>query len=150
MYKKIIFVFISVFVLTGCSDKYFVCETNIENTDLNYTLTAKYKIYYNKNYVTKIEKKEKYNSNDKNIINYFNDYKNLELNNLNDLYGGFDYEIKVDNKNVIIKNNIDLKITNIKKMVKDNYLNEYYVVNNKLTTTGAKYYYKERGAVCDE
>lgn len=150
MLKKVIFMCISIFLLTGCSDKYFICKANIENNDMNYKLEAKYKIYYNKNYVTKIEKEDIYTSDDKSIINYFNDYKTLELDNSNDLYGGFEYKIDLTREKVKIETVIDLSIADVKKMVNNDYLSEDYVIGNKLTTTGAKYYYKERGAICGE
>lgn len=150
MLKKIIFITISVFFLTGCTNKYFVCNANIKNSDMNYKLEAKYKIYYNNNYVTKIEKEEIYTSEDKKIIDYFDDYKALELSNSNDLYGGFEYKIDSTLKKVKINTIIDLNAVDIKKMVNNNYLDEDYVIGNKLTTTGARYYYKERGAICGE
>lgn len=149
MYKKIIFLCICIFLFTGCSDKYFICTINLENEDMNYSLDSKYKIYYNKNYVTKIEKEDIYKSEDSDIVIYFNDSKNLELSNSNDLYGGFNYNIDRTREEVKIKTIIDLSITDVRKMVNNSYLNEDYVVGNKLTTTGAKYFYKDRGAICE-
>lgn len=134
----------------GCSKKdYITCNVQIDNDIQNYTMTGIYKIYYDNNYVTKIEKEEKYISQDKTMVDYFNESKSLEYYNLNDLYNGFEYKIDSNDTSVSIGVNIDLSLVDIKKMVKNNYLDKNYVINNKLTTSGIVKIYESKGAICD-
>ena len=44
---------------------------------------------------------------------------------------------------------MDMNLIDIKKMVKNKYIDRDYVVSNKLTTGGIKNMYKEKGATCD-
>ncbi len=149
--KKLIKLFsiLVVLLICGCGkEKYITCTKNINNTNENYTLSATYKIYYNKSYVTKIEKEEKYTSSDKTVLDYFKEYNELNYGNLNDLYGGFDYKIDSNKEFVSINTIIDLSVSDLKKMVNDGYLDKDYVVSNKFTTGGAKRYYESIGATC--
>jgi len=99
--------------------------------------------------VTKIEKEESYKSDDKNTIDYLKKSNELNYSNLKDVYGGYDYEIKSDKISLNINTTIALDNVDIKQMVKDNLIDSDYVVSNKLTISGAKYFYKEKGANCD-
>ena len=147
--KKIILL-IFVLLLMGCSKKdYITCNVEVDNSIQNYSMIGTYKIYYDNNYVTKIEELEKYISQDKTMIDYFNESKNLEYYNLNDLYNGFEYKIDSNDTTVNIGVNIDLSLVDIKKMVKNNYLDKNYVINNKLTTSGIVKIYESKGAICD-
>ena len=148
---KKIFSIAIILIICGCGkEKYITCTNEINNTLENYTLTATYKIYYNKSYVTKIEKEEKYTSNDKNVLDYIEEYNELNYSNSNDLYGGFTYTIDKDKEYVSIKTDIDFKIADVKRMVREGYLDKDYVVSNKFTTGGAKYFYEAVGATCKE
>ncbi len=140
-----------VLLICGCGkEKYITCTNNIDNTQGNYKLNATYKIYYNKSYVTKIEKDEKYTSNDKSVLDYFEESNDLTYSNSNDLYGGFTYNIKRNKEYVSINTVIDFNIADIKKMVREGYLDKNYVVSNRFTTSGAKKYYEAIGATCEE
>lgn len=142
--------FIFLILLTGCSkEKYFTCKINIANEMQNYTLNAEYKVYYKKSYVTKVEKKEVYKTQNEDTLDYFYEYKNLEYVNLNNLYGGFTHEVKKSADEVKLKATIDMSLVDIKKMKKDKYISSYYIVSNKLTTGGIKNIYEEKGAICD-
>lgn len=146
----IILLFINIFLLTGCTkDEYFVCEINLDNEIQEYHLDATYKVYYKKSFVTKIEKEEIYISSNKDTLNYFNEYKNLEYLNLNNLYGGVIHTVNLKQDKVSVNAIIDMSLTNIKQMVKDKYIDNNYVTSNKLTTGGIKNIYKEKGAICD-
>ena len=147
---KILICIISLVVLSGCGkDKYYTCKININNDVQNYSLKGIYKIYYDGNYVTKIEKSEKYISSEIDVLNYFKEAKELYYNNLKDIYGGYEYKIDIKDEDLSLIINIDLSKLNIKDMVYDGYINEYYVVSNKLTTSGVKELYKSKGAICD-
>lgn len=147
--KKIISLVFILF-LVGCSkEDYITCNVEVDNNIQNYNMEGTYKIYYKDNYVTKIEKKENYISPDESVIDYFAEAKNLEYYNLNDLYGGYTYTIKRNKKSINLDADIDMSLVDVKEMVKDKYLDNDYVISNKLTLSGAKYFYKSKGAICD-
>lgn len=150
--KKIftIILFINILLLTGCGkDNYFTCKINIDNDMEEYKLNAEYKIYYKNSFVTRIEKEEIYISENEDILQYFDEYKNLEYNNLNKLYGGITYTVNLIDNKVILFSDIDMSLVDIEKMVKNKYIDKDYVVSNRLTTGGIKYIYKAKGATCD-
>ena len=150
MRKLFILSFVCIILLAGCSKKkYFTCEINLDNNIQNYYLDAKYKVYYKNSYVTKIEKEEIYISEEEDTLNYFNEYKDLEYLNLNNLYGGTTYNVDLKDNRVIVNATIDMSLMDIKSMIKNKYIDKDYVVSNKLTTNGIKELYKSKGATCD-
>ncbi len=139
-----------VFLITGCGkEKYITCNINLKNDVEDYTQNSVYKIYYKNNYVTRIEKNDVYKSEEKSTLDYFNEYKNLEYSNLNDLYGGYSYNIEYINDSINISSVINIENVDLKKMILDGYLSSEYVVSGKLTTSGIQYFYKSKGATCD-
>lgn len=147
---RILICIISLVILTGCGkDKYYTCKINIDNEIQKYSLNGIYKIYYDGNYVTKIEKSEIYTSSEADVLNYFKTSKELYYNNLKDIYKGYEYKINLTDEELTLDINVDLSKLNIKDMVYDGYINEYYVISNALTTSGAREYYKSKGAICD-
>ena len=147
--KKIVLLLIVV-LLTGCSkDKYFTCKINLNNEQMEYHLNATYKVYYKNSYVTKIEKQEIYKTDNEDTYNYFNEAKNLEYLNLNNLYGGVTHTISLEENKVILDATFDMSIVDIKKMIKNKYIDRDYVIGNNLTVGGIKNIYKEKGAICD-
>lgn len=147
--KKIIVLIIALF-LVGCTkEEMITCNIEVDNDLQNYTMKGIYNIYYKDNYVTKIEKKEQYISPDEDIITYLNDSKNLEYYNLNDLYGGYTYEIKNSETALAITSKIDLSLVDLKKMEQDKKIDKDYVVGNRLTTSGIVRVYESKGAICD-
>lgn len=147
--KRIVLLLIVV-LLTGCSkDEYFTCEIDLNNEQMEYHLNATYKVYYKNSYVTKIEKKEIYETDNEETYNYFNEAKNLEYINLNNLYGGITHTISLEDNKVILDATYDMSIVDIKKMEKNKYINSYYITGNNLIVGGVKNIYKEKGAICD-
>lgn len=147
--KKIIIIIFALF-LVGCSkEEMFTCNVEVENNLQNYTMKGVYTIYYKDNYVTKIEKKEQYISPDEEIINYLKESKELEYYNLNDLYGGYTYEVRDSETSVAIISNIDLSLVDLKKMEQDKKIDKDYVIGNKLTKSGIVRVYESKGAICD-
>ena len=147
--KKIIVLIIALF-LVGCTkEEMITCNIEVDNDLQNYTMKGIYNIYYKDNYVTKIEKKEQYISPDEDIITYLNDSKNLEYYNLNDLYGGYTYEIKNSETALAITSKINLSLVDLKKMEQDKKIDKDYVVGNRLTTSGIVRVYESKGAICD-
>lgn len=146
--KKLISI-ILILILCGCSkEKYFVCTSKITNNIQEYELFGTYKIYYENTFVTKIEEEEIYISKNKETLNYFYEYKNLDYNNLNNLYGGISHILEKENTKVKFNSVLDFSIIDIEKMLKNKYLSRDYVVSSKLTTSGSKYIYESRGAIC--
>ena len=142
--------FISVLFFTGCSkEKYFTCKIDLTNKQQEYYLNAEYKIYYKNSFVTKIEKEEIYISENEDTINYFYEAKYLEYLNMNNLYGGTIYTLEKKESKVKLNASIDMETADIKKMIKNKFIDRDYVVSNKLTTGGIKNIYKEKGAICD-
>ena len=147
--KKIIILIFALF-LVGCNkEEMITCNIEVDNDLQNYTMKGIYNIYYKDNFVTRIEKKEQYISRDKEIINYLNESKSLEYYNLNDLYGGYTYEIKSSKTSIAIISNIDLSLVNLKKMEQDKKIDKDYVLNNRLTKSGIVRVYEAKGAICD-
>ena len=117
----ILIMFIVCILLTGCSnDKYFVCKIDLDNEIDEYHLDAIYKVYYKNSYVIKIEKEEIYITQNKDTLNYFNEYKNLEYLNLNNLYGGITYKVDASQDKVKLNATIDMNLVDINKMIKNN------------------------------
>lgn len=146
--KKIIVIMFILF-LVGCSkNEYITCNIDINNEQQNYIMRGSYKIYYKDNYVTKIEENEKYISNDEYMLEYFNESKNLDYYNLNDLYGGYTYNINKNENNIDLSVIIDIESVDIKNMIKDKKIDQDYIVGNRLTTTGAIKIYESKGAIC--
>ena len=147
--KKIVLLLI-VILLTGCSrDKYFICKIDLNNEQMEYRLNATYKVYYKNSYVTKIEKQEIYETDNEDTYNYFNEAKNLEYLNLNNLYGGVTHTIDLEENKVILDATFDMSVVDIKEMIKNKYIDRDYVIGNNLTVGGLKNIYKEKGAICD-
>jgi len=150
MRKHLLIGFISIILLTGCTkEEYFTCKIELNNEVQEYKLDAEYKVYYKNSYVTKVEKKEIYISDNRDTLDYFYEYKNLEYTNINNLYGGVTHNVIKDSNQVILKSVFDMNLVDIKKMIKNKYIDRDYINSNKLTTGGIKNIYKEKGAICD-
>ena len=146
-----IIILILLLVITGCSsDKSFICKMDIENDIQDYKLDGTYTIYYKDSYVTKIEKIEKYNSTNQDTLDYLNEYLNLDYENLNIKYNGYTYDVLLSEDYVRLESVIDMNLVDVKKMKKDNYIEEDYVIGENITTSGIKYFYEQKGAICEE
>lgn len=147
--KKIFIYLFLLFLMTGCSKvEMITCDTVLYNEIEEYKLKAKYNIYHENNFVTKIEKEEIYESEKDSTLEFFEVSKELEYKNLRDLYGGTIYLVKNKKDKIVINVVMDLNELNIKQMVKDKYIDKDYVVAGKLTTGGIKKIYESKGAIC--
>lgn len=144
--KKLIILFIAIF-MCGCSNKYIICKVEKKYND--YSFIGEYKVYHKKTFVTKIEKYEKYTSNNKDIIKYYSEYLDLDYLSLSDKYGGYEYNIYKEKDKVEVNCNINLSEVDLKQMVSDKYLSKYYVNKGKLSLGGIKLYYKDLGVSCN-
>jgi hypothetical protein len=139
-----------IILLTGCTkDKYFTCKIDLNNELMEYNLNAIYKVYYEDSYVTRIEKNEIYETENKETLNYFNEYKSLEYMNLSNLYGGIVYTVDLKENKVILDATFGMSVVDIKEMIKNKHIDRDYVIGNNLTVGGIKNIYREKGAICD-
>lgn len=146
--KKIILLIIIV-LLTGCSTKHITCTMDKENESMDYTLNAKYDIYYKGKYVTKVVKKETYSTVNKDTYNYLSKAKDLEYSMLNSAYGGYNYKIDLIDNSVIINTTIKIKDLDVEKLVSDKKIDKYYTAKEKILLSGLKRHYEEKGAICE-
>ena len=145
---KVLILFLILFI-TGCGkEKSLICNIDIKNNIQNYSVTGYYKVYYKGDFVTRIEKREKYLSDEKSVIDFFEESKELEIYNLSDRYGGVIYSINSTGNSVIIKVKIDFKEFNVDQMSKDGNIDSDYVLGGKLKVSGIKRLYEEKGAIC--
>ena len=130
------FLFLTFFLLVGCTkEKSFNCKIDIYNEVDEYKLIANYKIYYKNTEVLKIEKDEKYISDNEKTLEYFNEYKKLEHENLNNLYGEVLYNISDSENEVIIKSTIDI--------INDSYFKDKEELNYSYNGGTINYNFKE-------
>ena len=81
---------------------------------------------------------------------YLSDAKDIEYSSLNSKYGGYTYNIETSKNKVSVNVTIILNSVDLKKMIDDRYLSDYYVNKNKLSLGGIKEFYKSKGAVCEK
>ena len=144
--KRLFIILSFIFFITGCSkENYFICKIDLVNDINEYKLDAIYKVYYKDTYVTKIEKEEIYTSENNDTLNYFKEYKQLEYTDLNNLYNGYSYEVKLINNKVKLNTTIDMSLVDVGKMIKNNYIDKDYVISGKISVGGIKNIYKEGG-----
>lgn len=145
---KKIFVLILIILLTGCKSKYITCTINLNNDSMNYSLDAKYKIYYKSKYVTKIEKEERYITENKDTYKYLSDSKELEYSMLNNSYGGYKYTLDKTRTGIKIKATVDISKLDVQKMVSDKIIDKYYTSKDEILLSGIKKYYESKSAIC--
>lgn len=102
---------------TGAS---LVCTTDHDYTELNYVIGSKYVVFAeDDNKVTKIVSKEIINSTDQTILDDFENYLN-ENHNVAIQYGGYTYDVKREEEQVISNVTIDYSEFDIVKFAKEN------------------------------
>lgn len=144
------FCLISILFLVGCGrDKYKTCNMNITNKSQEYTQNSNYKVYYRGKYVTKIVKYDNYMTDNEVTLDYLVQSKKLELADFSDVYGGLEYNVALDENNIKIQAIIDMSKVDIDKLKVNDYLDYDYVSSDRLTLTGAKYFYEAKGFTCD-
>ena len=150
MKLKVCFLIVLCILLSGCGkNNYFYCKINVENNLEGYKLKGTYKITFKGNFVTYIEKKETYTSDDTDIISYFRQAKDLEYSNLLNNYGGVEYKVTNSERITQIEAKINVDKMDIKQLSKDGLIDKDYVTSNKISINGIKHIYEAKGAVCD-
>lgn len=149
---KKIFIIFCLFLLSGCfnSEKIMICKSNIKNDMQNYKSDVEYKIYYKNNLVTKTIVEESYYTNKDEVIKYFETSLSATYNNLNELYGGYDYTIDQGDGYITFKTVINYEKVDLKKMYKNGLNNNYIKKDGTLTINSAKKMYEKKGAECRE
>jgi len=138
MRKHLLIGFISIILLTGCTkEEYFTCKIELNNEVQEYKLDAEYKVYYKNSYVTKVEKKEIYISDNRDTLDYFYEYKNLEYTNINNLYGGVTHNVIKDSNQVILKSVFEILKSEILDLTKD-IISSLVSILSKLTVSSLK------------
>lgn len=151
--KKIIstLFLVLVFSLTGCGNKEAVIECNLNSKDPsnNYELKTDYIIHSKGNIVEYVETKETVISDKQSVLEYFKEYVESTYKSMNDTYGGYTNETKLDDNTLVSTTKVDYAKMDVEQFVKDNTAMKSYVnKNNQIKVEGIKKIYEQLGAVC--
>lgn len=147
--KKIIPVLI-ILICCGCGkDRSMLCTSKINNDNQNYKGDITYKIYYKGSRVYKIDIEEIYRSDEEEVIKYFDEARNIYYEELNKKYGGYSLKKDVYENKINLSVNIDYEKVNIRKMIKDGYIDLSYTKGGYLTKNGVKVILTDRGMKCE-
>lgn len=151
--KKIIstLFLVLVFSLTGCGNKEAVIECNLNSKDPsnNYELKTDYIIHSKGNIVEYVETKETVISDKQSVLEYFKEYVESTYKSMNDTYGGYTNETKLDDNTLVSTTKVDYTKMDVEQFVKDNTAMKSYVnKNNQIKVEGIKKIYEQLGAVC--
>lgn len=172
-YLKIFLVFVISFVLVGCGNnsedvekepngkiaeekeevktKVVSCKLEKEDTANSYTLVTTYELTVEDEIVKQNKMKEVITSSSQDMLTYFETYMKTTYESMNSKYGGYEYSITNDGKQVISNTTIDYTKVDIEKMVEDDASMKLMVnSDNKVTLSGVKTVYKTLGIECDE
>jgi len=126
------------------------CKSNIKNESQNYEASIIYKVYYKNNTVVKTIINETYTSQDKDMLDYFEQSLKITYDNFNILYKGYSYSYKIKENSITFNTTIDYNELDLKSMIKDSKISKDYVrENNTLSISGAKNMYEDKGASCE-
>lgn len=144
----------SICLLVGCGNKskeeVINCNLKMTETGDNYTIEAKYTIYGKDDIVTKVSTTEIVESEDTEILDYFEEYLNSTYSELNDTYSGYDFKVTKEEGKVTSDVNIDYSAVDMEKYIENNTAMKSYVNDdNKLTIENAKLIYESLGATCE-
>lgn len=131
--KKIVFIIISCFILTGCN-KTMKCSLDTNNEI--FKIKHSYKISYKDNNILKVSDDVSYIIKDKSLIENFSALLDISKNNFNNY--GIKYEYKEDKNKLSLVSYYELSKLNddvINEFVGTRSLNEY---KKKLTDLGYK------------
>lgn len=152
---KFLMVITFIVILSGCTTKVeervVKCTLNQSYEDQNYEIESVYNIYTDGKVVNKVETTEIVTSNSDEILDYFENYTNTLYTNMNNEYGGYDFDILKEDDKIISDTKIDYTKLNRQKLVKDqpvmkNFMNDEYM----LTLEGIKSMYEQMGATCED
>ena len=149
-YIKSLLVLLVVTVLSGCSSKLDTAECSFESKQSDYKIESKYKIYYKKNIVKKVDIDEVISSSSKDKLEEFSNSFKSQYESNNSMYGGYTYNIKINKDKLKLSVSIDYTSFNMKKFIDNNAaMKEYVDKDNKLTLDGAIKMYEASGSKCN-
>ena len=136
----------------GCSKKSdnLSSKCSLESNQKDYKLETNHKIYSKKDVVTKVETKTTITSSNKEKLEQFEKDLTSQYKSLNNTYGGYDYDIKINGDKLTISVTVDYTKYDMKKFVDNNIaMKEYVNDKNEFTLDLAKKYYSSTGAKCE-
>ena len=136
--------------LTGCSEEtgQVVCTLSSKDAINEYELVSEYKINYKGDFVESVETTETVTSESEDILNTFESTLNETYKKMNDVYGGYTYEVTKEKGKVVSNVEIDYNTMDVEQLVKDQPTFKSYVEDNKLSVEGLKTIYESTGATC--
>lgn len=149
---KILSLVFAIVLISGCgSKKEFVktCTLTSNDPTTGYKLNAEYKIYGQGDVANKVVTVETVATDDKDSLDYFEEYFKSTYDSINETYGG--YTNKVTNKDgkVTSETTVDYNKMNLEQYVKDNSAMKNYVnKDNKMLVDGLVKTYEALGATC--
>lgn len=152
---KFLTVFVFSIILVGCTfkdeERVVKCTLTQNNAAQNYKLESEYNIYTDGKVVNKVETIETATSDNAQILSYLENYEKTLYTNMNNSYGGYDFNINNENGVVKAITKIDYTKLDREKLAKDqpslkNYMND----DNMLTLKGIKSMYEAMGATCEK
>ena len=151
MVKKFLILFIFLLYLSGCSSKEGIvsCSINKNEELLGYNINSVYFIKYRDNYVIEVIGKDIITSEFNDILDNLEEELKTGYQELEDLYGGHNYEVIRDNNKLISNLNINFKDLKLEEYIKDIPLLTNYYKNNKLLKEGLITYYEDGGYICN-
>ena len=151
MIKKLVILMVISLYLTACNNKNGTINCTMSQNEelLGYNITSNYSIIYKDNYVTEVNGQDI-------IVSDFNDtIEELEneltsgYDELNELYGGHNYNINKEDNKLIIDININFNELKLKEYIEGIPLLTDYYKNNKLLKDGLILYYEDGGYQCN-
>ena len=138
-------------LLSGCNNNEEVFKTcKLTQSTSSYTMSNEYQIYGSGDVVEKVISVEKITSDDVDILNNLKDYTNELYSNSNEVYGGYEYNLEIQDNTLTSTATIDYNKMNLKKYIEDNNISEEYVNDdNKLLLDGIIKIYNSIGAECE-
>ena len=158
MKKKIFILLISLFAITGCNNKEedksksldsFKCFYEVSNTNVGYTSSSEYTVYYEGEYVDNVDIVETITADSSDVLDSIKQSIKDMYDPLKEKYKGYSYKITRDNKKMISKVNIDYNKMDITAYLRDNPGQEEYFLGDKLTIDGILEIYNSMQIGCD-
>ena len=148
--KLVILIVISLY-LTAYNNKNGTINCTMSQNEelLGYNINSVYFIKYRDNYVIEVIGKDIITSEFNDILDNLEEELKTGYQELEDLYGGHNYEVIRDNNKLISNLNINFKNLKLEEYIKDIPLLTNYYKNNKLLKEGLIAYYEDGGYICN-
>ena len=152
--KKILTLFVCVFMLTACASKgeKVVKTCKLTSTDVvsGYEIQSEYIIYGTDNIANKVSTTETISSSNEEILNHFENTLTDTYNRMKESYGGYKHELIKEDGKIISKTTIDYEKMDLKKYLKDNEnMNKNVDSKGRILVDKLESIYKDLGATCD-